>query len=301
MKIIFFGLGGAGQRHIKLLQEFYPDCELFALRTRAGYNKNPCPSSVCPLVDWDAVEFQKPDIAFICNPTHLHIPTAIKCAELGMHLFIEKPIGHNTSTLALLVDLVAEKHLTVYMGYPLHFHDSVKAMQEAVAGERVLHAEMVCTSNLATWRPGKSSDYYSAHEHMGGGALLDLSHELYLAQYLFGAVHWLWGTRGRISGITIDTDDYANIIIQHQSGVVCNIHLNLFTDNPSERWVKLHLESGRTVKIETNPWPEEMDRAFVRQIFHFINNLDNPMLDGNLLSCVPLFRQIVDLRERTKI
>lgn len=40
----------------------------------------------------------------MCNSTHAQIPTAIKGAQAGMHLFIEKPIGRNLEgSIALLL------------------------------------------------------------------------------------------------------------------------------------------------------------------------------------------------------
>ena len=34
MRALFIGLGGAGQRHLRLLKEMYPDAEVAAVRTR---------------------------------------------------------------------------------------------------------------------------------------------------------------------------------------------------------------------------------------------------------------------------
>ena len=300
MKAVFFGLGGIGRRHVKLVQKLCPDWELFALRTRLGYFAGDTPEGIEPLGTWYEVKKLAPDVAFICNPTFLHIPTALECANLGMHLFIEKPIGHSIEGLNYLIDFITDKNLTAYVAYPLHFHDSVAELQKVVAGERVLHAEMVCTSDLANWRSGAANKYYSAYEDKGGGALLDVSHELYLADHLFGSTILLKGIRGCAAEATVDTDDYIDVFTKHLSGVVCNIHINLFTKNVPERWVKLHLESGRRVMIHTNPWPEEMDKAFERQMAHFVNNLGNPHLEGNLASCVPLFRKIVAFREETR-
>ena len=34
MRALFIGLGGVGQRHLRLLKEMYPDAEVAAVRTR---------------------------------------------------------------------------------------------------------------------------------------------------------------------------------------------------------------------------------------------------------------------------
>ena len=37
----------------------------------------------------------KPDIGFVTNETSLHVDTAIKLANNGMNLFLEKPLSHS--------------------------------------------------------------------------------------------------------------------------------------------------------------------------------------------------------------
>ena len=34
---------------------------------------------------------ERPAIAFICNPSSLHVPVALACVRAGCDLFIEKP------------------------------------------------------------------------------------------------------------------------------------------------------------------------------------------------------------------
>ena len=45
---------------------------------------------------------EKPDLGFITNETSLHIPTAIKLANQGMDLFIEKPLSDSMKNIKKL-------------------------------------------------------------------------------------------------------------------------------------------------------------------------------------------------------
>jgi hypothetical protein len=36
---------------------------------------------------------ERPQIAFVCNPSSLHIPVAVACARAGCDLFLEKPVS----------------------------------------------------------------------------------------------------------------------------------------------------------------------------------------------------------------
>ena len=49
---------------------------------------------------------EAPDVAFICNPSSLHISTAIHSAKAGCHLFIEKPLATEINNLELLEELL---------------------------------------------------------------------------------------------------------------------------------------------------------------------------------------------------
>ena len=56
-----------------------------------------------------------------------------------------------------------------------------------------------------------------------------MSHELDMAEYLFGPVTGIQGTLSRVSGLTVDSDDCADLLVSHEWGTT-NIHLNSFSD-----------------------------------------------------------------------
>ena len=87
MKVVIFGLGSIGKKHAELLRSKFP-VEVYAYRT----TKKDGVRGVKNLRSWKKVKEVAADAAIICNPTDKHIETAMKCAKLGMHLFIEKPL-----------------------------------------------------------------------------------------------------------------------------------------------------------------------------------------------------------------
>src|SRR3990167_10434426 len=119
MKIIFFGMGSIGHRHAGILLKNY-NHYLYAYRS--GVSDKPNSLGIKELNTWDEVEKLKPDIAFITNPTSLHIETAIKCALLDCKLFIEKPIGKDLTDLDKLIEIVKNKKLVTYIAYNRRFH-----------------------------------------------------------------------------------------------------------------------------------------------------------------------------------
>ena len=111
MKALFIGLGSMGHKHVDILKRNH-DCEIYAFRSGSGLA--PTPEGVTEITTWAGMN-GTPDVAFITNPSHLHIKTAIKCAEHGANLFIEKPLDTNTHGLDDLCDLVRGNNLSAYV------------------------------------------------------------------------------------------------------------------------------------------------------------------------------------------
>ena len=280
MKILFIGLGSAGTRHYKLINEhFGHDCYSFSALGR----------------DFGEVDKIKPDVAFICCPTHLHINYALDCAERGMALFIEKPIDCATLGLRQLLDICEKKNLTTYVAYNLRHHRDVGYLKKRVNIDKLQYSKLSCRTNLANWRP---YDTYSAHEHQGGGAILELSHEIDLAEYLFGKIVLIDGYFTRLGHAPTDAEDYASLNVTHENGHKTEIILDI--GSKLER---------RKIEIRTNDFKCEYDlkadtNAFKKmwwlQLGYFFDNIGNPRMMNNLFDASVLFRKIVKFKERYK-
>ena len=93
MKILICGVGSIGERHIRnLLTLGYEDIILYRTSNSQLRSLN---QNLKTFNNLDEALVQKPDVAFITNPTSLHLNTAISCAMAGCHLFIEKPLSHS--------------------------------------------------------------------------------------------------------------------------------------------------------------------------------------------------------------
>ena len=82
------GWGSIGHRHIKNLLK-YPDVEIIICTSKKSISTEI--EKRCKIVKLleDGIK-ETPDIAFITNVTSEHVSTAIKLAEHGINLFIEK-------------------------------------------------------------------------------------------------------------------------------------------------------------------------------------------------------------------
>jgi predicted dehydrogenase len=67
---------------------------------------------------------------------------------------------------------------------------------------------------LPSWRPGYDyKNSVSANESLGGGVLLELSHEIDYLSWIFGSINWIKSHVSKQSDLDIDVEDSAKIIL----------------------------------------------------------------------------------------
>src|SRR6185369_10238367 len=125
--------------------------------------------------------------------------------------------------------------LPVLIGYTLRYHPGFLAFTEAFTSGKIgralsLRAEV--GQYLPDWRPG--ADYrqsVTAQRGLGGGALLELSHEIDLARALLGMPQSVQAYFDRLGDLDIDVEDTVELMMRHQTGkhshAVASIHLDL--------------------------------------------------------------------------
>lgn len=288
-KILITGLGSIGRRYARLLQE-RGGVKLFALRS--GKRSGPC-EGVTDLYTWEEAGRCGATAAFITNPTSVHIETAIKCAGLGMHLFIEKPLDMRLSRFDELKRVVAEKGLSAYVAYNMRFHPGVADLREIARRGGFKDAEVRCSSWLPDWRP--NTDYlksYSANAGMGGGVVLDVSHDPDYASYIFGEVEKIEGRAWRQSAVTADAEDTADMTLHVPGGRKVAVHVD-FCSREFVRTVKfssgefryeLDLVGNRLItrgaRTEEKRYDITRDFTYKAEIEYFFSNLGKPMMNG---------------------
>ncbi len=214
-KILIVGLGSIGKRHLQLARELFPKAEIKVLRHKTT-EEVPDYSNGCINSIEDAIHFA-PQIAVVANPSSLHLPIAQALAEIGTHLLIEKPLSNSTEGVRKLIETCDAGENTLFVGYNLRYSRSLKFFKEKVIDGiigNILSVRSEVGQYLPAWRPG--SDYrlgVSASERLGGGVLLELSHELDYLQWIFGEIDWVRASLSRQSTLEIDVEDTAHLIL----------------------------------------------------------------------------------------
>lgn len=199
------------------------------------------------------------DGVLVCNPTALHLETALEFTRLGLPVFIEKPLSHNLTD----VDKLSGK---ILIGYCLRFDQSLQEFKQKINQEQIKSVNIVCQSWLPDWHPGK--DYrqsYSAKKDLGGGVLLDLSHEIDYSLWWFGPVKRVAAKLQMAPELEIETEAIADLKLEFISGITADIHLS-YASQKNERYCEVVTDSG------TLRWDYQFNNEmYLAEMKHFID------------------------------
>jgi predicted dehydrogenase len=231
-KILIVGAGSAGVRHLNIAKTLFPKATIALLTNRLSIDSNLSPD--IHFVDsTDAVNFQ-PDIAVISGAASSRIEVCTMLANSGAHLLIEKPISNITKGVADLIEICQAKKLVLAVGYNLRFDESLIAFRESLDSQVIGKPLLVsCEVGqfLPSWR--ENIDYrqsVSSKQELGGGVLLELSHEIDYLNWIFGKINWVRATVMKQSTLEIDVEDSAFLTLGIENSNNPNLVANLSMD-----------------------------------------------------------------------
>jgi predicted dehydrogenase len=246
VRALIASLGSIGRRHLDNLRALRPEAEIGVLRERGPACSLPGVAQVFQSLG-DALRFA-PDVALVCGPASRHVDVARSFAERGAHLLIEKPISHRMEGVEELIGICRERSLVLMVGYVLRFSPAAQRMRAELAAGRIgrllaLRAEV--GQHLEDWRPATEyRESVSARSELGGGALLELSHELDLARWMAGEVERVSAESAALGGLEIDVEDCAEVLLAFRAPALGSIHVDML-QRPALRRCSLIGESGR--------------------------------------------------------
>lgn len=231
MRVVVAGFGSIGQRHAANLRQLHPDAEIGILRSGLGGRDDPVPAIANQqFFSVEAATEFAPLATIIATPAPFHVATARRFLEGGSHVLVEKPISDRLDGIAELEVAARERDLVAMVGYNLLFTPAMQAFGEAVRSGRagrLVAVKADVGQYLPDWRPHE--DYRrgtSARRELGGGVLLELSHELHYLLWLFGPVRTVQATIINSGLLEIDVEDLALLNLVFRSGVVASLHMD---------------------------------------------------------------------------
>ncbi len=241
MKILIVGFGSIGKRHFNNLVALgYRDFQVLTSQDLAGFERsfgeNLSGLKISRETNLADALANRPDVVFICNPTSLHLETAMAAAGAGCHIFLEKPVSHQLDGLEKLAAMAEVKQLKIQVGFQWRYHDVLKGIRSAIA-EGKIGKPVAAHAHWGEWLPGWHpwEDYrqgYAARTYLGGGVVLTLCHPFDYLRWMLGEYDVVSAIGGQLSDLELDTEDTALVTLRFLSGAVGSIYLDYVSQPP---------------------------------------------------------------------
>jgi glutamate-1-semialdehyde aminotransferase/spore coat polysaccharide biosynthesis protein SpsF (cytidylyltransferase family)/predicted dehydrogenase len=249
----------------------------------------------------EALQKFTPDIVLICTPPVYHVEEALAALQAQAHVFIEKPLSHESSGIEVLIAEAHHRDRNVQIGYNMRFHPGLKILKELIdSGKigRVLWLSVEAGQYLPDWRPWQHyRESYSARHELGGGIILDGSHELDYICWFLGRPAEVTCRAEHLSSLDVDVEDSAWIYLSFPERRRAELHLD-FVQRAYTRTCKVVGETGTALWDFTVPevrwfsseqpgWKSipykfEVNDMYVSEMVHFLESLGSgtgPMVD----------------------
>ena len=291
-KIAIISLGSIGRRHIRLIKKYYPKIRIVLVRiaNAKSWPEEVMADTVVPSVGCAIKEGV--DGAIICSPASFHLEHAKLFIKQGLAVLIEKPLSNNLISAKIFQEAQYADNKLIMLGYVFRHSVAANKMKSLInSGElgKILAVDIKCKSNLTDWRPGM--DYrqsVSANRKLGGGVLLELSHEIDYASWFFGPLEVVTAHVESSGFLDAAVEDIANLQMKGRDNIQLNICLS-FSSKELKRHCKISTEKGsliwdlNTEKISWRPldgkseiWfgAQNRDDLFKQQHRHFFDVLE---------------------------
>lgn len=232
IKVLFVGLGSIGQRHLSNFKTIVGDAVSISVYRKTNHNvliQNGTGLAMDSLKEYfgfrqfdnlDSALNECPDIVFITNPTSEHMEVALKAAQRGCNLFIEKPLSNTLNGIDNLKKEVDDKKLTAMIGYQSRFNPCYRLVYK-ILSERQYGNVISASFEWGTYLPNHHSyeDYqkgYAATKNLGGGAVLGLIHDIDIICSFWGQPKTIFAIGGKLSSLEMDAEDTVSALLGFQ-------------------------------------------------------------------------------------
>ncbi len=197
-KVLIIGFGSIGKRHAAILKNFRIVSEVYILSRRN--------SKIFKTINkLSQIKEIDPDYIIICSRTSDHFKH-LKYIEKNFSkkiVLIEKPLFNKFHKFSILKN-------KVFVGYNLRQHPVLRFIKNFIINKKIFSVNIICNSYLPNWR--KNINYknsYSSHRRLGGGVLLDLSHEVDYIEWIFKKIKRLDFVKiKKLSNLKINVEDH---------------------------------------------------------------------------------------------
>jgi predicted dehydrogenase len=245
MNIIICGLGGVGQRYLRIISKNFKKSSVYALRSNnkpyeirddRTINKKiniekKFKITIIKNLNEIVKKKYKIDFAIVCNPTSKHLIAATKFVKMNIPCLIEKPISSSYLEAKKFAKLANKKNILFRTGYLFRIHPFILYIKKLIKTNyfgKIHSINIVCNSFMPSWgRSSKLINFYAANKKLGGGVLLTECHEIDLLNYIFGMPKIIKSLIGTNENKKYKVEDYCHVIMKYSKpNLIVNLELD---------------------------------------------------------------------------
>ena len=247
-RAVVVGLGNIALRHRRNLKSLFPEIFIIAVPASGKVTNQNVEFSDQIISSLDEVEREGVDMIIVASPASFHLSHAKFSLLAGIPTLVEKPVTSNSQDAYELMKIYEETHTPTAVGYCLRYMPSSikikKLLDQKIIGS-IYNAFVDIGKYLPDWRPSKDyRDSVSTKISLGGGALLELSHEIDYIQWLLGSMKGHYAQLRSTSKLSLEVEELVDLVLVSDDGTVCYVHLD-FLQKKIRRTCSFIGEKGR--------------------------------------------------------
>ncbi|GIU45909.1 Gfo/Idh/MocA family protein [Shewanella colwelliana] len=228
--VAVIGLGNIARRHRQNLKLLFPKASIVAMSASGRSVNEPIDFADLVLSDMSELIESSPELVIIASPSPFHEAHASALIKKNIPVLIEKPLASEPESAQRILELIKQYSSHVEIGYCLRHLSSAVIIKQLISknfiGE-IYNCSATVGQYLPDWRPNKHyTTCVSAQESLGGGALLELSHELDYLHWLLGPLKLNYAQLRSTKELELEVEEIADLVLTSQKGAVCYIHMD---------------------------------------------------------------------------
>jgi predicted dehydrogenase len=209
-----------------------------------------------PYTDFEALLTDAGVQAVVIGTPHpLHAAPAIRAAEAGVHVLVEKPMAATLADCDAMLDAAHRSGTILGVISQRRFYEPVLRMRAAIDAGKI-GRPVLGVFAMFSWRDPsyyRSDPWRGRWDTEGGGVLVNQSpHQLDLLQWFMGEVEEISGYWSNLNHPDIEVDDTAVATLRFQGGGLGSIVTSVSQKPGLFTKVHVHGSNGASIGVETD-------------------------------------------------
>ena len=201
------------------------------------------------------IKNKKIDLAIVCTPHPFHREPAIKAADAGANVLVEKPLASDLRDCDEIINACKNNNVQLGVVSQRRWYEPVMRVKNAIDSGKIGNPALG-TINMLGWRDKNyydTDEWRGTREMEGGGGLVNQApHQLDLLLWFMGEIEEVCGLWRNLNHPFIEVEDTAVAIIKFKNGGIGNIVVSNSQKPGIYGKVHVHGENGASVGVQTD-------------------------------------------------